>query len=220
MCGRYTLTKPNSELKNDLQVEIPGQLQPIYNACPTMPLPVICNKDKQHLNFFHWGLVPFWAKDISIGPKLINARSETLGEKPAFRAAFRYKRCLVPADGYYEWQTQGKSKIPYRITLKDEPLITFAGLWEVWHSPEGDMLYSFCIITTEAAPQIAHLHNRMPLILQNAEQRELWLSDINNTKYLTPLLQPYAQPLYFYPVSQAVNKAGLNTPELIRPLLS
>lgn len=219
MCGRYTLTKPEYTVKKNLQVEIAGSLQPLYNACPTMMLPIICSEYKQTVNFFRWGLVPFWAKDLSIGPKLINARSETLTEKPAFRAAFRYRRCLVLADGYYEWQARDNSKVPYRITLKDEPLLTFAGLWEAWHSSDGGTLYSFCIITTAAAPAIAHLHDRMPALLQTPEQRNLWLSDINNTKPLIPLLQPYtATPIHFYPVTKAVNKAGFNSPELIQPL--
>jgi putative SOS response-associated peptidase YedK len=165
-------------------------------------------------------LVPSWAKDISIGSKLINARAEGVVEKPSFRAAFKRRRCIVPADGFFEWKAgEGKSKIPHYIFLKDHPVFAFAGLWEVWRSPEGDELRTCTIITTDANSMMQQLHNRMPVILR-PEDYALWLSDEEMPPdRLTALLKPYdSDGMDAYEVSTMVNRPVNDVPEVVRPV--
>src|SRR5690606_10699784 len=134
----------------------------------------ITNENPQELTYHRWGLIPSWAKDVSIGNKLINARSETADEKPSFRSAFKRRRCLIPADGFFEWQKQDKNKVPMFIHMKDQSVFAFAGLWEVWHSPEGDEIRTATILTTEPNDLMANIHNRMPVILPR-DAYEIWL---------------------------------------------
>jgi putative SOS response-associated peptidase YedK len=167
-----------------------------------------------------WGLVPFWAKDISIGYKLINARSETLSEKPSFKNAFKNRRCLILADGFYEWQkpaAKGAPKAPFRFTLKDEKPFAFAGLWESWYSPENEEIQSCTIITCEPNPLLAQIHNRMPVILDRNNCWE-WLSDKPESE-LAGLMKPYpADEMKGYPVGQKVNNPRVDDINLIKPL--
>jgi putative SOS response-associated peptidase YedK len=216
MCGRYSFA-PELTIVNEHYKIIanPADVAANYNAAPTQLLPVITNQAPRELSWFRWGLVPFWAKDASIGNKLINARAESLDTKPSFRNAFRNRRCLVPADAFYEWKKVpgGKTKIPYRISIKNQPLFSMAGIWEQWKNPAGELLQSFSIVTTEANELVAALHNRMPVILA-PEAELLWLSDLKKDELLA-LLQPFdADAMEAYPVSTLLNSPRNNSKEL------
>lgn len=171
MCGRFTLTVDPADLQDTFgDYVFPSQFAPRFNISPTQPVLAIPNDGKNKADFFMWGLIPSWAKDPTIGSRLINARGETLAEKPSFRGSFKYKRCLILADGFYEWKTQPGSKIktPYFIYMKDRKPFVFAGLWDTWNSPDGSSVRSCTIITTEPNELMSTLHNRMPVILNQA----------------------------------------------------
>jgi len=218
MCGRYSFA-PDLKIVNehyDISVN-DDDLTPNYNCAPSQLLPVITNDKSIGFNFFRWGLIPFWAKDISIGNKLINARSETILEKPSFRNAFRQRRCLVPADAFYEWKQEVKEKIPYRIFLKNQNIFSMAGIWEKCKLPNGETIFSFAIITTQPNTLMTKIHNRMPVILDKKGE-DLW---INNTdeKELTNLLKPFpAEQMTAYRISNLVNSPRNNSPKIIEPI--
>lgn len=216
MCGRFTLTIDLQTLIEIFQIEIPGlNLTPCYNIAPSQPVLTIIKQGGQRMaRQMRWGLIPAWAKEPSIGYKLINARAETLEEKPSFRNPFRHRRCLIPADGFYEWRKEGKQKQPYRFTLADQSPFAFAGLWDRWVSPEGSEIISCSIITTEANDIVKPLHDRMPVILAEPKLQQLWL-DFDNPGELKDLLKPYAGEMAAYPVSPAVNSPKVDEPGLI-----
>src|ERR1051325_6002257 len=214
MCGRFTQTSSAAAVAKEFGVEeISGGLKPSYNIAPTQPVAVIISDDKKRLVQVRWGLVPSWAKDISIGNKLINARAETMTEKASFRAAFKKRRCLVVADGFYEWQKFGAGKRPMYIRLQSCKPFGMAGLYEVWHSPEGEELTSCAIVTTEANDLMKPIHERMPVIIPK-ENEDLWLDPkVQDTEVLRSLLQPYpTEAMQAHPVSKLVNSPGNNSP--------
>ena len=168
MCGRFTLTADPNDLREAFPwVNIPEGVGPRYNIAPSQPVAVIPNDGQNQLNFFVWGLIPSWAKDPTIGNKMINARAETLTEKPSFRTAFRRRRCLIPASGFFEWKQNpgGKTKTPMYIRLKSGKPFALAGLWERWDSPDGSTVFSCTIITTQPNELMQGIHNRMPVML-------------------------------------------------------
>ena len=213
MCGRFSLTANEAEL--NLRFELEGGEAPYvprYNGAPTQLLAVITGESPHRLSYHRWGLIPPWAKDISIGNKMINARAETITEKASFRTPLFSRRCLVPADGFYEWQ-QDAGKQPYRIFVKSNKLFAMAGLWERWKSPEGEMVESFNIITTEANEFMKPIHNRMPVILKRADEKT-WLESKDSAEILS-LLRPYAAgDMDAYPVSKLVNSPRNEGPEV------
>jgi putative SOS response-associated peptidase YedK len=221
MCGRFTLTVDAESIHVAFPwLEVPGNLTPRYNIAPTQPVAVVPNDGKNHLDAFVWGLIPAWAKDPSIGNKLINARGETLAEKPSFRGAYKRRRCLILADGFYEWVKQpGRAKTPHYIQLESKEPFAFAGLWELWHAPDGSEVYSTTIITTEPNDLITKLHNRMPVILPPSAY-EQWLDPAEQpAEKLQPLLRPYpAEEMMHYPVSTLVNSPHNETPEVLAPV--
>jgi putative SOS response-associated peptidase YedK len=190
-----------------------------YNVSPQMHMPVIVANSPNRLDIMQWGLVPSWAKDPSAGFKTINARAETVAERPAYRSAIRYHRCLVPANGFYEWCATRQGKQPYFIHLPGEPLFAFAGLYEIWHSPDGSELRSYAIITCQPNQLMAAIHNRMPVILPG-EAEAAWLDPAETrVAAVLPLLQPYpAEAMEAYPVSTAVNSPRNDGPGLIDPV--
>lgn len=216
MCGRYTRSTDPEKLAKEFKVaEVPAA-EASYNVAPTQNvLAVRESPDGREMTFFKWGLVPFWAKDTSMGAKLINARSETVAEKPAFREAFRKRRCIVPADGFYEWRREGGRKQPYFFRLREERPFGFAGLWERWEGEGGKVLNSCTILTTEANEVLRPVHDRMPVIL-HPEDYEPWLgSDERERSLLKELLRPYpAGEMLVYPVSPLVNSTRGRGPEL------
>jgi putative SOS response-associated peptidase YedK len=221
VCGRYMLATTPPVLSTRFALaSVPPAAPRAYNVAPQAVMPVIVGGDARHAEPMQWGLVPAWAKERTIGYKTINARSETVAERPAYRAAFRYRRCLVPASGFYEWRKTPRGKVPYFIHLPNEPLFAFAGLWESWHGPEGDELRTFTILTTTPNALMAPLHDRMPVILPR-ELEAVWL-DLAETQAsaLVPLLRPYpADVMAAYPVSTAVNSPQADGPELIARLV-
>ena len=221
MCGRFTITLEPAFFQQELDLgNLPSEWVPRYNAAPGQSIPVVRETKSRDVAMLLWGLVPFWAKDISIGYKLINARSETLLEKPSFKNAFKNRRCLILADGFYEWQqptVKGAPKAPFRFTLKGGKPFAFAGLWESWRSPENEEIQSCTIITCEPNPLLAQIHNRMPVILDRNNCWE-WLEDKPDNK-LFELLRPYpAESMAGYPVGQAVNNPRVDEFDLIKPL--
>lgn len=220
MCGRYALTADPQAIQVAFDLTtVPQDMPPRYNIAPTQPVAVITNDDPKTLTFHRWGLIPSWAKDISIASKMINARSETIDEKPAFRTPLKRRRCIIPADGFFEWHQREKYKAPMFIHLKDNPVFGMAGLWEIWHSPEGDEIRSCTIITTEANDFMQAYHNRMPVILSK-EDYETWLTpEEMPADLLKSLLKPFASDfMTAYEVSKLVNSPSNDVPDVIRPV--
>lgn len=223
MCGRFTLTVDASELQEQFPwINIPNiEIVPRYNIAPTQPVAVIPNDGKNNLDFYIWGLIPSWSKDPTIGNRMINARSETLAEKPSFRNAFKRRRCLIPASGFYEWSLnkEKNQKTPYYILRKDNRVFSFAGLWEIWYDPDGSEIRSCTIITTQPNSLIRPLHNRMPVILDEANYEEWLAADEQNPDELSRLLTSYSPELMqVYPISKAVNNPKIDQAALIEPI--
>jgi putative SOS response-associated peptidase YedK len=221
MCGRFSLFLDAETLQDEFGLtEVSPEYGPHYNVAPTQPVAVITNVQNRRMEMMRWGLVPYWAKDPSIGSKMINARSETIQEKPSFKNAFQKRRCLIPADGFYEWLrgAPGKSaSTPYYFHLVEHKPFAFAGLWEFWKSAEGQELRTCTIITTSANELVARVHERMPVIL-TGESLNTWLSPVPVDRLLS-LLKPYPPELMAsYPVSRAVNSPDRDSPELVAPL--
>lgn len=220
MCGRFVLAVNSDQLAMEFGIGGDVVVPANYNVAPTQPVAVILNEAPQSLTFARWGLMPSWAKDLSMSAKMINARSETVDEKPAFRAAFKRRRCLIPASGFYEWQTRedGK-KYPMYIHLTDRDAFGFAGLWETWNSPDGGELRTCTILTTAANDFMKPIHERMPVILAREDYAE-WLSEGDvPAPVLKPLLRGYDPGrMIAYEVSRSVNRAGFSSPDLIEPV--
>jgi putative SOS response-associated peptidase YedK len=189
MCGRYTLFRLEQLLQSFPWLALPPGIQPRYNIAPTQPVLAVGSDDPGKLDLFRWGMIPSWARDAAVGNKMINARAETLAEKPAFRTALRRRRCLIPADGFYEWRREADgSKTPMHIRMRSEKPFMFAGLWDAWRSPEGKWIRSCTIITTAPNALVATLHDRMPAILPYDRCRE-WCSLASSATDLPA--QPY-----------------------------
>jgi putative SOS response-associated peptidase YedK len=231
MCGRYTLSLSVDEIWDELDLEgDPGSdvwsqgpeetLEPRFNIAPTQAVPVVTDKSPKKLVMLRWGLVPFWADDPKIGARMLNARAESLADKPAFRDPYQKRRCLVLADGFYEWKREGKGKsarkTPMYVHHKGGGLITFAGLWASWRSKEDPekRILSCTIVTTESAGLVATIHHRMPVIIE-PEMREVWLDRDQKTSELDPLLAPRDVGLEVYEVRTLVNSVKNDGPELV-----
>ena len=222
MCGRFTLTVDPADLQDAFpQFTFPEKYAPRYNISPTQPILAIPNDGKNSADFFVWGLIPSWAKDPSIGSKLINARSETLAEKPSFRAGFKYHRCLILADGFYEWKSEPgtKIKVPHFIRLKSGKPFAIAGLWDNWQSPDGGAVKSATIITTAPNSLMAPIHNRMPVII-SPDAYTQWLDPAARTAdSLQHLLVSYpADEMTAHPVSTLVNSPANDRKECVAPV--
>jgi len=219
MCGRFVRVSPIPAIAKRFKVKntFDTGAKPSYNIAPTQEIIIINEIGERHLLPSRWGFLPLWAKDPSVGNKMINARSETLAVKPAFRHAFKKQRCLIVADGFYEWQSREGRKYPVYIRLKSKEPFGFAGLYNVWESPEGDALCTCTIITTEANELIRPVHDRMPVILPR-DKEDFWLDPANEDKEgLLGLLKPYpAQDMELYPVSQKMNSPVYDSAENIK----
>lgn len=217
MCGRFTLHHAQQEIEERFAAEATAQLEPRYNIAPTQPVPVVLvgHEGARRLDSYKWGLIPSWAKDPGIGNRMINARVETVAEKPAFRTSLTRRRCLIPADGFYEWREADNpeegGRTPMHIRRTDGSLFAFAGLWDEWQSPDGSPLRSCVIITGTPNPLVAPIHDRMPIILR-PEDEARWLDkSVTNAADLMPLLAPYpADELTTYAVSRQVNAPGFD----------
>jgi putative SOS response-associated peptidase YedK len=221
MCGRYTYFPGEfSDLRLTWKVdsEIP-LLKPRYNIAPSQEGPVIVEGDgKRSIELFQWGLIPSWSKDPTIGNKMINARAETLAEKPSFKRLLRGRRCLVLSDGFYEWRKEGKRKVPMRFKLKSAEPFTFAGLWDSWKKPDGKILRTYTIITTDSNDLIQPIHNRMPVMLTDDDALK-WLARDDEIAHALALLKPYPpDKMEGYDVSPLVNDPRNDSPECIKPI--
>jgi putative SOS response-associated peptidase YedK len=226
MCGRFVITSPAEAMASAFSTTNPlPNIRPRYNAAPTQSVPVVprdAEAHARHLETFRWGLIPFWAKDAKIGYTMINAKAETVAEKPSFREAFKSRRCLIPANGFYEWKKlDAKTKQPHAIVMKDRAMFAFAGLWERWKDKEsGEVVRSCSIITTTPNEVCAPIHDRMPVILE-PESYGKWLGE-EETEPLRVLmmLKPYpADRMEAYPVGSEVGNVKNDHEGLVRPLV-
>jgi putative SOS response-associated peptidase YedK len=221
MCGRAKLPEDVSEIKLDLKIDFDetADYRPRWNAAPTSQLPVVISNLRQRtLTLMRWGLIPAWAKDIKIGHSTFNARAEDIANRPAFRGAWRAgRRCLVVADGYYEWRDSDRQ--PFAVALGNRGPMTFAGLWDVWNAPDGKPLKSFAIVTTQANEFLKPLHDRMPVLLAPGCWAA-WLGDIAAPEGdLKSMLKPYPdRGMAFWPVDKRVGNARNDSPDLFAPL--
>jgi len=227
MCGRFSITKTPEAMKALFEFENLPNLAARYNVAPTQAVAAVRLNEAgaRGLAEMRWGLIPHWAKDGTMAAKMINARAETIAEKPAFRDAFAKRRCLIPCDGFYEWRMEEGKKQPFRIGMKGGALFAFAGLYERWEATEdaanwskGEAVETLTIITTDANEKLHPIHHRMPVILPPEAYRS-WLNPANDRDALMPLLKPYpAEPIAFYRVGTAVNNVRNDGPEVIEPL--
>ncbi len=222
MCGRYSITQKIEVLQDRFDIGPAGiAVPPRYNIAPGQSAPVVLMQDgRRVLTTMQWGLVPSWAKDASIGNKMINARGESVDEKPSFKKAFAQRRCLVIADGFYEWRKEPgrRQKVPMCIQLKNHEPFAMAGLWERWQTPDGDDLTTYTIITTSANELLADLHLRMPVIL-SPDDETLWLESGTDAERLKQLLKPYpGERMAFYPISNYINSPANEGPQCIEPV--
>ena len=221
MCGRFSLGTPATSLVAQFNLFGVPAWAPRYNIAPTQQAPTVVKAASQLARQFkmhRWGLIPPWAKDPGIGSQLINARAETVAIKPAFRKAFRERRCLILADGFFEWQRRGLHKQPFHIRMRDGRPFAFAGLWEYWEGPEGPGIDSCTILTTTANELVGALHDRMPVILA-PQDYDLWLDPgIREAERLQSLLHAYpSEEMAAYPVSTRVNNPANDSPECVEP---
>lgn len=221
MCGRFALYADGEQLAWRFGTPVPHPIAPRYNIAPSQPvLALRYNRDAKTREWTHflWGLVPRWAQDVSMGNRMINARAESLREKPAFRNAYRYRRCIVPVSGFYEWKKVGRTKQPYFVRPADDQPMGLAGLWETWRSPDGSELETCTIITTDANAVIQPLHPRMAVVL-SPDAYEAWLNPDTPLDALEALLRPAPDDwLIAYPVSPRVNSPANDDPSLVVPL--
>ena len=219
MCGRKTLTKGKIEIIQEMLVDDwNDDWIPIHNIAPTQNTPILLFNEKRFVKNMRWGLVPFWAKDLKMGSRLINARVETLSEKPSCRNLLRSNRCVVITDGYYEWMQTGNGKIPYYIFHPQKNILPMAGLWDKWIDDNNKEYHTYTVITTEPAKPISHIHNRMPVIL-NDDGIDHWINSNTSAELAISYLTPFENELNFYPVSSFVNSPRNNSEICIQPII-
>ncbi len=220
MCGRFTLTANAESIQRAFGLHDASLWQqPRYNIAPSQMAPVITNRNRKELSLLKWGLVPIWAKNPAIGNRLINARAETIAEKPSFRAAFKKRRCLILADGYYEWTKRDKQKIPMYIKRVDREIFALAGIWEKWQQPDGTWLDTCAILTTEANDFMRPIHHRMAVMVE-PEDYKTWLSEapLRPEQWLPLLAGCASEQLLAYEVSRQVNRPINDNPTVILPV--
>ena len=217
MCGRYSLSKSKIELEERFQAEMLVDFKPRYNIAPTQLVPVITSESPKGFSFFYWGITPDFAKNKPVSQKFINAKAETVNEKISFKSSFEKRRCLVPADGFYEWKKLGKkTKVPYRFTFANNEAFSFAGIWEEYENEKGEINHTFLILTTEPNRLVAEVHDRMPVILKKEDEKK-WLDKYSSEENLLQMLKTYsADDMLSYTVSPLVNQVNNDSPGIIR----
>jgi putative SOS response-associated peptidase YedK len=223
MCGRYRLSRRKQIIEEHFLADWDdSEWHPRYNIAPTQPVPIIRQNPKEpvrEISFVRWGLIPSWAKDATGAARMINARSETAATLPAFRDAMKSRRCLIPADGFYEWQKSGKTKQPYCFEVGDGSLFAFAGLWDRWKDPTGQLIKSCSILTTTPNALTSPVHDRMPVIL-DPDAYDLWLDPgLTDARVVSDMLKPYdARSMRSYPVSSRINSVVNDDAESAAPV--
>ena len=217
MCGRYSLSKSKIELEERFQAEMLPEFKPRYNIAPTQLVPVITSGSSKGFSFFYWGITPEFGKNKPVAQKLINAKAETVDQKISFKSSFQKRRCIIPADGFYEWKKLGKkTKIPYRFTLREAELFSMAGIWEEYETLNGEIQHTFLILTTTPNEIVSEIHDRMPVILTK-EQEKVWLDSYSKEEDLKQILSPFSSDLMIsYTVSPLVNTVQNDTPAVMR----
>ena len=222
MCGRFTLLEPDKVLAKEFGVSGIPSMSPRYNIAPSQPVTAVratSTGSGREIALLRWGLIPSWSKDPTIGNRLINARAETASEKPSFRNAFRRHRCLIPTNGFYEWQQLERGKQPYFIRMRDGMIFAFAGLWDRWESPDEGIIETCTILTTAANTVLAPIHDRMPVILPPGEYARWLDTALQDPETLTPLLVPFPpEEMLAFPVSPRVNVPSTDDERCITPL--
>jgi len=215
MCGRFQLSVKGKEISERFNVEVfDEKYSPNFNCAPSQNLPVITKAAPGVLSFYRWGLVPSWAKDLNSDFNLINIRAETIRQKPLFKKVFEQQRCLIPANGFYEWRTS--DKVPFRFFLRDEPLFSMAGIWDTWKDNRNTMVHTFSIITTRANGKMSNIHHRMPVILSREKEQDSLNS--SDSSFLLNLLQPFDdKKMEMHRISKKVNSPKNNGAEIIKP---
>lgn len=218
MCSRYSIATTAEKLEKRFNIEADERFQPRYNASPTQLLPVITSESPQGFSFFYWGMSPPFSKDKTLSSKFYNSKSETIAEKQSQKNALLTRRCLVPANGYYEWkQLSKKSKIPYYVALQTQDPFAFAGIWEEFEDEHDETVHTFSIMTTAANKTISSIHDRMPVIL-TADSEKIWLDEKSSFENLMQVLSPYpSEKIFLHTVSSRVNSLANDGPELIKP---
>lgn len=218
MCGRYALVNadPKKIKKRFGVTKVPKDLKANYNVTPQQNVYAILNESPEELSSVHWGLIPSWAKEINTKYSMINARAETITEKPAYRGIIKRKRCLIIADSFYEWKKTNGAKHPYRILMKDEGLFSFAGVWDHWEK-DGNEVNSCSVITTAPNPLMSCIHDRMPVILEKEHEQE-WLSDLDINSVLKLLKSYNDTEMKAYEVSRSINSPANNDPSVLEPV--
>jgi putative SOS response-associated peptidase YedK len=216
MCGRFSLAKNKEEISKRFNVKTPADFKPRYNVAPLQQFPIITSRNPNELTMVRWGLVPSWSLDATTAANMINARAESITTKIPFKHCLKDQRCLIPADGFYEWKKEGKAKIPFRFTLSNEDLFCFAGLWDAWENQEtGIILNTFTIITTEANKLVSDVHERMPVILRK-DLEKLWIAETITDSQINSLLKPYDTSLMTsYKAHKSVNSVQNDSPDCI-----
>lgn len=217
MCGRYSLNKSKIELEERFQAEMLADFKPRFNIAPTQLVPVITSDSPKGFSFFYWGITPDFGQNKPVAQKLINARAESINEKISFKGSFQRRRCLIPADGFFEWKKLGKkTKIPYRFTLREEEIFSFAGIWEEYETVSGESQHTFLILTTTPNELVEEVHDRMPVILKR-DQEKKWLDKYTSEEDLSKMLTTYpAELMQSYTVSPLVNSVLNDSPSILR----
>lgn len=217
MCGRYSFSHSKEKAEKRFNVKLTEPWKPRYNVAPTQTVPVITNTNPSEFSFFRWGFIPNWSLNDKVATNLINARGETVLTKIPFKQAIRSQRCLVPADGFFEWQKQGKARIPFRITLNSDEAFALAGIWDSWERPDdGEIINTFTIITTEANSMMKEIHDRMPVILPRDLEKS-WLDNKLKDIEIQMLLKPFdSDKMNYYKVNKIMNSVDYDIPECIQ----
>jgi putative SOS response-associated peptidase YedK len=217
MCGRYSLSKSKIELEERFQAEMLTDFKPRYNIAPTQLVPVITSQSPKGFSFFYWGITPEFGRNKPVSQKLINAKAESVHQKMTFKSSFKQRRCIIPADGFYEWKKLGKkTSIPHRFTLREGGLFSFAGIWDEYETVDGENQHTFLILTTEPNELVSEVHDRMPVVL-TPETEKKWLNNYSSEEELLEILKPFsANEMLSYPVSTLVNSVKNDSPALIR----
>jgi putative SOS response-associated peptidase YedK len=220
MCGRYAITSAPETIRHLLRYLEQPNFPPRYNVAPTQPVPIVrVTEGKRHFALVRWGLIPAWVKDPRTFSLVINARGESVLDRPAFKNAMKYRRCLFPADGFFEWEREGERKRPHFVRRKGGGPLAFAGLWESWMGPNGEEQQTGAIITTRASPSMAHTHDRMPVIVP-PKAFDFWLDPKVDAERAAAAIQPAKdETIEHYEVSRAVNRFENDSPQLVEPLI-